>query len=298
MEEYMQFELVHDADVKIAETPIWDKRNGCLYWTAMFEGKICEWNPVSRIERRWDTGGKWVGSAIPCQDPAKLVAVIEGGIFILDKETGKLDLLVNPEPDKPQNRYNDARADARGRILVSSVAKSYGTPAYTPDQKGAFYLIEKNGKFTKIVEEINQYNGIVWAPDNKKLYVADTYNETLLQWDYDPDKGPVGEPRVVADFRGKQGMPDGLSMDTEGSLYVTHWNTKISIWDKNLDLKEDVVFPVEQACCGGFGGEDMKDFYVSSARYGYTADQLAEQKGAGGIFKSRLSIAGLPDNFF
>jgi sugar lactone lactonase YvrE len=293
----MEFKLIHDANVVLAETPVWDKRNARVYWTDLFAGDIHEYDPVSGEDRKWPTG-KWIGSAIPASDPSKIFAALEGGMYLLDKETGKLSLIANPEPDNSKNRYNDARIDGRGRIFVSSVSKTYGTPDYTADQRGTFYMIEKSGSITKIAENINQYNGIVWTPDNKKMYVADTYNTTLLEWDYDLDRGPVGDCRIVIDFKGRQEMPDGLSIDTEGNLYVCHWSGKISVWDKNLSWKEDIPFPVEQVCCGGFGGGDMKDFYVATARYGFTPEQLAERGGAGGIFSARSPIAGLPDHFY
>jgi sugar lactone lactonase YvrE len=264
----------------------------------MFEGKIAEYNPVTKKERKWSTGGRWIGSAVPATDPAKIFIALEDGMYLLDKETSELALLADPEPGNKKNRYNDARIDARGRIFTSSVAKTFATPDYTPDQKGAFYMIERDGTVKKIVDNINQYNGIIWTEDNKKMYVADTFNAVLLEWNYDLDKGPVGESRIALDFKGKQETPDGLSLDVEGNLYVAHWNRRISVWDKNLNWKEDIAFPVEQACCGGFGGEDMKDFYVASARYAYTPEQLADRNGAGGIFMARSPIAGLPDHFY
>jgi sugar lactone lactonase YvrE len=293
----MEFKLIHDADVLLAETPIWDSRNACIYWTDLFGGEIHEYDPASKKERKWSTG-KWIGSAVPADDPAKIFTALEDGMYLLDKETGQLSLIADPEPGISKNRYNDARIDVRGRIFTSSVPKTYATPDYTPDQHGAFYMVERDGKITKINDNINQYNGIVWTPDNKKMYVVDTYNGTLLEWDYDPDRGPAGEHRIVIDFKGKQETPDGLSIDVEGNLYICHWSGKISVWDKNLNWKEDIVFPVEQVCCGGFGGGDMKDFYVATARFGFTPEQLANRRGAGGIFMARSPIAGLPDHFY
>jgi sugar lactone lactonase YvrE len=293
----MEFKLIHDANVVLAETPVWDKRNGCLYWTDLFKGDIFEFNPSTKKERKWSTG-KLIGSAVPSSDPGKIFAALEDGMYLLDKATGNLSLIADPEPGNSQNRYNDSRIDPRGRIFASSVAKTYATPEFSEDQKGAFYMIEQNGKVTTIVDGIIQYNGIVWTSDNKKMYVIDTYNRLLLEWDYDLDKGPLGKSRIAIDFNGKQETPDGMSIDIEGNLYICHWKGLISVWDKNLVWKEDISFPVEQVCCGGFGGEDMKDFYVASARMGYTDEQLADRKGAGGLFLARSPIEGRPDYFF
>jgi sugar lactone lactonase YvrE len=93
-------------------------------------------------------------------------------------------------------------------------------------------------------------------------------------------------------------MPDGLNVDTEGNIYVSHWSGRISVWDKNHKLITDIRFPVEQACCGGFGGEDLKDFYVATARYAFTEEQFKKRNGAGGIFLARSEFTGIADNRF
>jgi sugar lactone lactonase YvrE len=54
---------------------------------------------------------------------------------------------------------------------------------------------------------------------------------------------------------------------------------------------------VELVCACGFGGEDMKDFYVTTARYGYTPEQMQDRRGAGGIFMARSPTIGMPSNF-
>jgi sugar lactone lactonase YvrE len=293
--DFMQFELAHDANVCLAETPIWDRRNNCLYWTDMFEGEIFEYHPASGAERKWSTG-KRIGSAVPSEDPGVLFAALEDGMYRLDKESGVLSLIACPEPGNEKNCYNDTRIDSEGRIYTSSLAKSYTTPHYTPEQTGAFYQIERDGTVKKLLDGVNQLNCMVWNLDNTKMWVADTYNKRLLEWDYDPARG-AGGCRTALDFNGKQGTPDGMSVDIEGNLYICHWSGTISVWDKNLRWKADIPFPVEQVCACGFGGGDMRDFYVTTARYGYTQEQLADRRGAGGIFMARSPIAGLPNHF-
>jgi len=293
----MKFELVHDANVFLAETPIWDRRNKCLYWTDMFKGDIYEYNPAAGLERKWSTG-RVIGSAVPSENPDILFTALEDGMYRMDKASGALSPIVSPEPGNTKNFHNDSRIDSEGRIFTSTVAHSYITPSYTADQKGAFYQIERDGTVKKLLDGVNQLNCMVWNLDNTRMWVADTYNKRLLEWNYDPAQGATGSYRVVLDFNGKQGTPDGMSVDIEGNLYICHWSGKISVWDKNLTWKEDMSFPVDQVCACGFGGEDMKDFYVTTARFNYTPEQLKDRCGAGGIFAARSSIAGLPSYFF
>ncbi len=94
------------------------------------------------------------------------------------------------------------------------------------------------------------------------------------------------------------GMPDGLSIDSRDVLYICHWAGKISVWDKTLSLMSIIDFPVDQVCCGGFAGAAMTDFYVASARYAYTPEQMADRRGAGGLFKASIETAGVGDYFY
>ena len=292
----MKFDLVIDANRELTETPIWDDRNQKLYWTDLFSGDIHEYDPQTGADKTWATG-ELIGSAVPCQDPGKLLCAIERGICLLDKATGQLEVIADPNGGNPDNRYNDTRVDAAGRVFASTVSRKYGSDAYQPTMLGAYYMVDTDRSVTTRVEGINQYNAIVWNRDNTKMFVVDTYHCKLLAFDYDLAVGPTSGPREVIDFGGL-GMPDGMSIDSEDNLYVCHWTGHISVWTKELQLAQTIDFPVEQVCCTGFGGEDRKDLYVATARYAYTPQQLADRRGAGGIFRARVETAGTLDHFF
>lgn len=292
----MDFKLEIDCKKPIAETPVWDARIAKLYWTDLFTGDVHRWDPKTGADESWATG-HMIGSAIPCENQGRILVNIETGAWLLNLETGEMELVADPENGNDKNRYNDSRCDARGRLFMSSVAKTYGSDAYTPDQLGSFYMIDTDRSVKTIVEGIQQYNAIVWTGDNKTMLVIDTYNEKVLAFDYDLDVGPVSGPRVVVDFEGAQGMPDGMCIDSEDNIYVCHWSGVISVWDKNFNHVRDIEFPVPQIACTGFGGEDMKELYVASCAYCYTEEDFKQYPHAGGLFSTRNDIAGRPDHF-
>lgn len=292
----MNFTLAIDSALELIETPIWDERVGRLYWTDLFSGDVHGYEPASGEDRVWKTN-RMIGAAIPCSDPNKLMCAIEGGMHLLDLSTGELTLIVDPEGGNPNNRYNDTRVDAAGRIFTSTVSKLYGTPDYKPDMKGSFYMVDTDGSVKVIEKEVNQYNAIVWNRDNTKMYVVDTFHEALIAYDYDLARGPVSEGRVVIRFE-EQGMPDGMCIDQEDNLYVCHWTGRISVWNANLEHVKDIPLPVEYACCGGFAGADMKDFYVATSKYCYGEEELKKNPGAGGMFVTRSEVPGRKDHFY
>ncbi|MEA4853064.1 MAG: SMP-30/gluconolactonase/LRE family protein [Christensenella sp.] len=292
----MSFELILDVGMEIAETPIWDERINKLYYTDLFKGAIHRYDPKSKTEETWNAGSL-IGSAVPTTDENVLFCALESGMYLLDLKSGALELLCDPENGNPDNRYNDTRIDPVGRIFTSSVSKLYGTDQYQPDMLGNFYMVDTDGSIQIIEEGINQYNAIVWNSNATKMFVVDTYHETLLVYDYDLEKGPVGSKKEAIAF-GELGMPDGMSIDSDDNLYVCHWTKKISVWDKDLQRKEVMSIPVEYACCTGFGGEDMKDLYLATAKYCYSEEQLKANKGAGGIFRARNAVRGTGDHFY
>ncbi|HWR18690.1 MAG TPA: SMP-30/gluconolactonase/LRE family protein [Clostridia bacterium] len=290
------FSLVINANVELAETPIWDARINKWYWTDLFSGDVHRFDPVTGSDELFKTD-QLIGSAIPTNDVDILMVSLQSGLHLLDLSTGKLTFIIDPENGNPNNRYNDTRVDARGRVFMSSVSKLYGTDDYSPDMLGGFYMVDTDKSVTCIEQGINQFNAIVWNSDSTRMLVVDTYNQTLLCYDYDINKGPIGPGKVVIRF-GALGMPDGINIDVEDNIYVCHWTGRMSVWDKEFNHVDTIKYPVEFACCGGFGGEDMKDFYVASSKYKYTKEDLNKNPGAGGIFSVRSEIAGMPDHFY
>lgn len=295
----MNFELVLDANFDLPETPIWDDRTQRLYWTELFSGDVHEFDPKSGQDLCYVLSAGIIGAAIPCKnDTNKLLCAVEKGLCLFDKRTGDLSVVAQPNKN-PSNCYCDTRVDAAGRIVTSTTSKLYGLPGHTPDMTGELYTVEKDGEIRMIKEGILQYNCMVWNTDNTKMYIADSDASTLIAYDYNLACGPVGDGKVVLNFnKNGLGMPDGISTDMQGNLYICHWTGQISVWDPGLSLLRTLTVPVEQVACCGFGGADMRDLFVATGRFGYTPEQMADRRGAGGIFRVRLDIPGVPYYFY
>lgn len=291
------FELILDTNVTLLETPIWDRRTKQMYCTDLFLGNVYAFDPENDTCKLFATDGGAIGSAVPTSDPNRLLCALDYGICLYDLTTKTFTRLFDPNNGNKNNRYNDTRVDAWGRIFTSTVSKFYGTAEYRPDMLGNFYMIDIDGKVKTLVSGINQYNAIVWNTQNTEMFVIDTYHGKLLSFDYDVEHGPLGGPKERIDLS-SIGTPDGMSIDADNNLYICHWAGKISVWDDSLTLKEIIGFPVDQVCCGGFGGEDMKDFYVATARYAYTDEQMKHRRGAGGLFRARVETPGTSDHFY
>lgn len=294
----MPFELAIDSRVILAETPIWDPRLLKLYWTDLFNGDVHRYDPGTGQDECVETKSV-IGSAIPCETPGRLLVAIDDGIMLLDFDTGHFELLAAPQPNTGEFRYNDTRCDAAGRIFTSTVSKFYTEPGFDPEKMaGKFYMIDTDGSVVTLVDQVVQYNTIFFDSKNENLYAIDTYYKKLLRFDYSVEKGPSGPPQTVITF---EDMPDGACVDAKDQVYICHWSDKkhITVWSlKDYRCVQDIPFPVKHICCGGFGGADLKDLYVATSRFWLPEGDPDFALGAGGIFRMRAEVAGLPEHFY
>jgi sugar lactone lactonase YvrE len=294
----MEFRLALDSRTVLAETPIWDSRLRKLYWTDLFSGTVHRYDPSTGIDDRAETHSL-IGAAIPCDTVGKLLVAVDDGMMLLDFESGRMDLIAVPQPNTGEFRYNDTRCDAAGRIFTSTVSKKYADPDFDPEtMTGKFYMVDVDGTVVTLVDKIIQYNTIFFNSENRNLYAVDTFHKKLLRFDYSLERGARGEPQPVIEF---DEMPDGVAVDSEDHIYVCHWSDKrqISVWSlKDYALVRTIPFPVKHICCPGFGGDDMKDFYVATSRFWLPDGDSDLEAGAGGLFVARSEIPGRPEHFY
>lgn len=294
----MIFELAINAAVVLAETPIWDPRINKLYWTDLFEGTVHRYDPLTGQDESVETGSL-IGSAVPTNIENKLLVAVNDGLMLLDFTSGEMALICQPQPNTGEFRYNDTRCDPAGRIFTSSVSTKYGSPEFDPEtMAGKFYMIDTDGSVVVLVDKIAQYNCIVFDSKCENLYVVDTYNQKLLRFDYSIENGASGAPQVVIEF---EDMPDGAVVDSEDNITVCHWSDKrhLTVWSlDDYSLVKTIPFPVQHICCGGYAGADRKDLYVATSKFWLPDDSPDYAAGAGGLFKTRVEIAGNLDYFY
>jgi sugar lactone lactonase YvrE len=69
---------------------------------------------------------------------------------------------------------------------------------------------------------------------------------------------------------------------------VTRWDPRTG------ELLQTIRLPVARVTSCAFGGPDLGTLFLTSARQGLTAEQLAAQPLAGCVFKVRPGVTGLP----
>ncbi|XP_053948666.1 regucalcin-like [Anastrepha ludens] len=167
-------------------------------------------------------------------------------------ETSKVDRVlfsVQPGDKYVRNRFNDGKADPRGRLFA-------GTMIYVGDEFkerfGELYKYEKGGKVSVVKTDVGISNGLAWNEQTKKMYYIDTADYEVKEYDYDFDAGVPSNPKVVFNLRKSNPkdnlLPDGLTIDSDGNLYVCTFNghTIYKVNPSTGKVLLEIKFPTKQ----------------------------------------------------
>ncbi len=284
-------QLVLDAQAELAEGPGWDPGCSELAWVDILAGQVHRWNTRTGLDHCLSLGEP-VG-AIARRAASGFVAALGSGFAIVD-EDGAISRLGDAEIGQPGMRMNDGKCDSAGRFWAGTMAY-----AVTP-HAGALYRLDTSGRACPVFHGLTLSNGLGWSPDDTLMYLVDSQRPggpTLTVFDFDAARGEIDHARVLLRFPDDGAVPDGLAVDVEGCLWIAMFGGgEVRRYTPEGRLDRTVVVPASQPTCCAFGGPDMTDLYITTARIGLTPQQLAGQPHAGGIFCARSTVPGLPAN--
>jgi sugar lactone lactonase YvrE len=287
-----QVDLVLDAKAGAAETPVWDAQNKLLYWTDLTKKRLHIYEPANDSDRFIDVGSK-IGTVVIRQSGGVVVA-LESGFNYIDLSTGDISNLADPEPEMTNNRFNDGKCDSAGRLWVSSVSQDFENGKATMVPYGKLYRFGPNQEIMVALDKVIQVNGLGWSVDNKKMYLVDTVGFAILSFDFDEINGVISNQQIAVQVPESFGYPDGMCLDDEGSIWLAHWGGyQVSRWNPVTgNLIETIAVPASQVTCCSFGGDNLDELYITTARHCLSEEELAKYPYSGGIFKYKPGVTG------
>ena len=258
-------EVVHQG-LRFTEGPAPDA-NGRLYFTDLRSGRIYRANPSDQpdliLENSKGTNGLMFdgkGRLFACQGGA-------GRVIMIDVNSKQITPIAEQFNGKRFNRPNDLVIDRHGGVYFTD-------PKLTPRAKGkdAFYYLTAAGEVKRLGDALKYPNGIVLSPDESTLYVLPFLGQEVMAYAIE-SPGKIGPGKVLCELQSKLSGAstggDGLTVDTEGNLYVAVPSIQsiqvVSPQGKTLGL---IRLPEKPANCA-FGGSDMKTLYVTARQYVY-----------------------------
>jgi sugar lactone lactonase YvrE len=287
-------ELTVDARAMIGEGPVWDPIGRRLFWVDIPNGIIYRLDPGTGASERTLTGQP-VGSVGVRRDGG-LIAALRDGFGVFSARSQSVDELIEVEKALANNRMNDGKCDCRGRFWAGTMATDH-----TP-QAGTLYRLERAGTGYAVAAAltgITVANGIDWSPDNRLMYYIDSPTQRVDVFDFDAERGTLSHRRSLVEIAASDGLPDGMTVDAEGYLWVALFRAgKVRRYSPAGMADMEISLPVTLVTSCAFGGPDLADLYITTARHRLTAAEAAEQTTAGGLFVCRPGPVGRPSFVF
>ena len=267
--------LVEEAG-KAAQNLWWDDRDESLWWTDVDGGVLYRLNWKTRIQSAVYEGPT-VGAFIPQGDHSWLL-FREKDIALLDFERHAqvVPLIENVRVDG--DRFNEAVADAHGRVLVGTVR--HGRP-----NGAGIYRLETSGTLAKVLGGTGQSGGMGWNAKGDTLYWTCGTTKTICRCKYDLARGTLTNRQVFHECMPEEGTPAGLALDTEGTLWSARRDAGVILKiGENRRLMGQVTFPAKHVTSIAFGGAEHRTVFVSAV----------VEDGHSKIFMLQSPVAGAP----
>ena len=274
----------------LGEGPTWDARRGRLLWLDVDGRRLHTLTPT-------DGTGTATASIASIEMAARCSVVVPtagGGLLAVSGTSvvelhpdGTLGRTVAELPPDGDGLANDGRVDPWGRLWVGTVDRS-GAHA------GGVFVVGADGEVTRVLTGIALSNGLDWSPDATACYYVDSLTHRVDVVDLDADGLPCGR-RPLAHTTG---LPDGVTVDADGGVWVALWDgggvhryTPDGLLDRVVDVPAGYV----TSCA--FGGADLETLYITTAIHDITAGhpRAGDDRGgrAGDLFAADVGIGGL-----
>jgi sugar lactone lactonase YvrE len=279
---------VDEARARLGEGPVWDDRRGELFWIDVLNRRIHRFDPAAGRSRVYDLDD--IVGCVALTHGDALIVALRHRLVRLDLESGAAETLIEVEADKPDNKLNDGKPDARGRLWFGSFSQNEG--------EAALYRYDPDGSLHVMQDGMTGSNGLGWSPDGGTFYLTDSGDQKIYAFDFDLERGELSDRRVFVDLSDST-TPDGLSVDEQGHVWSAQFDAgaviRFSPEGREVSRLE---LPVEIATSCAFGGDGLRELYVTTASVGLSEQELDEHFHSGDLFRVAAGVAGLPFHRF
>ena len=257
---------------------MWD--GSVLRWVDMLAGDVLRLSPFGGVTRQH------VGSVAAALRPrvgGGLVLAIERGFALIDRGSDEV-VALPPVWSDPGIRMNEGGCDPDGRFYCGSMAYEYRQGA------GTLYRLDPDRSVHVVLKDVTISNGLAFSPDGAVVYYIDTPTHRVDVFDY--VDGAFTNRRPVVHIDPAQGVPDGMTVDAEGGLWVALWGgNAVHRYEPDGTLSEVIDVPARQVSACTFGGADLDELYITTSRQDLAGD---DDPLAGSLFLAHPGVRGLP----
>ena len=272
---------------QLGEGLLWSARENAVFWVDILAPALHRLSLADGTIASWPMPEK-IGWIVERRDRPGFIAGMQSGFCELTLDPVECRLLLDPEPQYPNNRMNDAKVDHLGRIWAGTM--DCGAKLET----GSLYRLGADLDLTRQDTGYIVTNGPAISPGHDCLYHNDTGRGVVYRFALSPD-GELGGRSEFVKFPADWGLPDGMTVDAEGGLWIAHWGgSRVSRFTPDGKLERVIPLPASQVTNCAFGGAALNRMFVTSA-----AIDKAGEAQAGALFEvDPGGMRGLAPQYF
>jgi sugar lactone lactonase YvrE len=265
-------DVVVNLRSKLGEGPVWDHRARALAWVDILAGLVHLTDPGTGSTEVISVGAP-VGALALLGDSDYLLAVRNGFAALSGTEVGAIEEVFNGEG----MRMNDGSVDPTGRFVAGSMGDG-------ESPVGSLYSRESGGAVRTLIQDVTISNGIAWSSDGAVMYYVDSALQAIDVMDYDVETGMVSDRRRWVEIDEREGTPDGITIDTEGCVWVALWDGgRVRRYSPAGAAIQEIELPVRRVTSCAFGGPELDRLFISTASVGIDPSEPGHEL-AGAMF--------------
>jgi D-xylonolactonase len=276
------------AGAQLGEGPLWVAEQHRLYFVDLKSCKLLALDTVSGERHSW-TMPDYICWLAARRDGDGFMAGLRDGIVRLWLEPAvRIEYLARPFAQGSGLRMNDAKVDAAGRLWAGSMHNTdYAQAA------GKLFRLDPDLTLTVADDGYHICNGPAFSGDGATMLHTDSYEGRIYAYPWAAD-GALGEPRVWRQYGEGEGSPDGMTVDSEGCVWVAQWGgARVCRYAADGSLLDTIEVPARNPASCTFGGPDLKTLYITTASEDNTPEQLTAFPLTGALFAVRVDVAGV-----
>jgi sugar lactone lactonase YvrE len=281
------WQAIGETRDRLGDSPLWHPRERVLYWVDFYGPIIHRLDPETGVHKQWTLDAAPTIGSLCFTDDGRLLLAMENGVYLFDTADERLILVADPNMARPGIGYNDAKVDRDGSYWVGTYDLKERAP------RGIFYRLETGGRAIVGDSGFIVCNGPAFSPSGETLYFSDSAGRRLLAYDLDRRTGALSEPHLLVQFGETDGMPDGLCVDSAGSIYCAHYaGGRVTRFSPAGGTLEVLPLPVRNvtSCC--LGGSAFDILFVT------TAEDAGNNSFDGALFARKVATPGLPEPLY
>lgn len=251
---------------QFTEGPIWFAAENYLLFSDIPASKIYKLSSGNKVSvfREFSNNSNGLtrdkeGRLIACEHGTRRLTRTE--------KDGSITILADQFQEKKLNSPNDVIVKNDGSIYFTDPPFGIKIEQQKQPYQGV-YCISPDGKLILVADDFERPNGLAFSPDEKKLYIDDSFRHHLRVFDVQ-DNGILTNGKIFYDMKiNKPGCPDGMKVDIQGNIYCTGAG---GIWVFNPEGNHlgTIVTPEIPANCA-WGDADLQTLYITAQTSIYT----------------------------